>query len=159
MNLANREMAGLRHTPVPSPTPPPTNSSRATSTASPVHVWKSVSSQHRKSSRAVRVYSILYHVTPSHPFLLCILTLPWNIFLSLYHSWTWRTLALFVMRTWCLRTCVCWSVAIASIERWDLWLNNEYFSKAYVLILLVYLFILYCLIDCSLWIALLSFFY
>ncbi|XP_058267623.1 E3 ubiquitin-protein ligase TTC3 isoform X2 [Hemibagrus wyckioides] len=55
MNLANREMAGLRHTPVPSPTPPPTNSSRATSTASPVHVWKSVSSQHRKSSRALNM--------------------------------------------------------------------------------------------------------
>ncbi|KAK3550077.1 hypothetical protein QTP86_019173 [Hemibagrus guttatus] len=55
INLANREMAGLRVTPGPSPTPPPTDSSRATSSASPVHVWKSVSSHHRKSSRALNM--------------------------------------------------------------------------------------------------------
>ncbi|XP_060751998.1 E3 ubiquitin-protein ligase TTC3 isoform X2 [Tachysurus vachellii] len=55
MNLMSREVAGVRHTPVPSPTPPPFESSKATAPASPVHVWKSVSSQHRKSSRAERL--------------------------------------------------------------------------------------------------------
>lgn len=55
MNSASGDPTGGRDFAVPSPTPPPTDFIRASATPPPAHVWKSVSSQHRKSSKAVRV--------------------------------------------------------------------------------------------------------
>lgn len=60
MTVSAGHVAGVRDLSVPSPTPP-TESSSTTATPPPAHVWKSVSHQHRKSSRAVRVCSILNH--------------------------------------------------------------------------------------------------
>ncbi|XP_053502090.1 E3 ubiquitin-protein ligase TTC3 isoform X2 [Ictalurus furcatus] len=54
MYSASRDMAGVRGLAVPSPTPS-TDSSRTTATPPPAHVWKSMSSQHRKSSRALNM--------------------------------------------------------------------------------------------------------
>ncbi|XP_060765384.1 E3 ubiquitin-protein ligase TTC3 isoform X2 [Neoarius graeffei] len=54
MNSVSGGVVGARDLAVPSPTPP-TDSSRAPATPPPTHVWKNVSSQHRKSSRALNM--------------------------------------------------------------------------------------------------------
>ncbi|XP_034168674.2 E3 ubiquitin-protein ligase TTC3 isoform X1 [Pangasianodon hypophthalmus] len=54
MNFASGDVAGVRDLAVPSPTPP-SDPPRASATPPPAHVWKSVSSQHRKSSRALNM--------------------------------------------------------------------------------------------------------
>lgn len=64
INFASGDVAGARDLAVFSPTPS-TDSSRASATPPPAHVWKSVSSQHRKSSRAVRVCHIFYRQPPT----------------------------------------------------------------------------------------------
>lgn len=64
INFASGDVARARDLAVPSPTPS-TVSPRASATPPPAHVWKSVSSQHRKSSRAVRVGNIFYHLPPT----------------------------------------------------------------------------------------------
>ncbi|KAF5892632.1 E3 ubiquitin-protein ligase TTC3 isoform X3, partial [Clarias magur] len=55
MNSASGDTTGGRDFAVPSPTPPATDVTRDPATPPPAHVWKSVSSQHRKSSKALNM--------------------------------------------------------------------------------------------------------
>lgn len=54
INLVRRDLAGVRESVVPSPTPSG-DSSRATPTPPPAHVWKSVSSHQRGTSKALNM--------------------------------------------------------------------------------------------------------
>ncbi|XP_072515716.1 E3 ubiquitin-protein ligase TTC3 isoform X2 [Salminus brasiliensis] len=53
INSVSGDLVGVRESVLPSPTP--IDSSRATPTPPPAHVWKSVSSQHRSTSKALNM--------------------------------------------------------------------------------------------------------